>query len=444
MKQYSIEKKALTVLVCLLLFICINGIVFQLDIKYSLWWYIGTSLFFVLLFINIYHVWFAGSIQKLTDLNQKILGQAFTNQSDELEQVSITIKKLLSEKEKAIDFIKAIGEGDFESDHTEHALDYGEKDALTEALLNMRNQLKEMAKKEKERSWVSEKLASFSEIIRSNSKSLPELCHNVVSNLVKYINANQAAIFILNDQDEQAPFLEMMACYAYDRRKYLEKKISVGEGLLGQTFLEKQPLYITDIPQNYTLIRSGLGDSTPNCLLILPIMQNDDVFGVLEIASFKELEAYQIEFIEKMSEGMAAAISTTKISEQTFKLLEESQTQTQILIAQEEEMRQNMEEIQATEEANARIQRELRANEQKQLEKIEELQKARLTLLEKEEMLKASQEKAQKRSLKFKEKMEQLDMEIEGKNAQIKRLMNQIEGIKKKHNLTDEEILSFK
>ena len=109
-------------------------------------------------------------------------------------------------------------------------------------------------------------------------------------------------------------------------------------------------LLITDVPQNFVKITSGLGDANPNCFLIIPLSVNDETFGVIEMASFKVIEEHQIEFVKKLAESIASTLSTAKINERTKILLEQSQQQTEEMRAQEEEMRQNMEEMQATQE----------------------------------------------------------------------------------------------
>ena len=445
MRYHPLNKKASIALTGFFLLMCANFAFIYLDFGYKIWVYVAINCCFFLAIVYAYRKWFSTSLKELTLVSRNVLGTKAGSTNNELELAIVAIHQLTEEKRKAIEFVNAIGKGALEADQSTYEITTSEgDDSLAAALQKMHAHLKEVAIKEKERAWVTDKLASFSEVFRANTDSLPELCNTIVSKLVKYLGANQASIFILNDEQEDKAYLEMTACYAFDRKKYLNKRIELGEGLLGQTFLEKETLYITDIPQGYTRITSGLGDSTPACLLIIPVKQNDEVLGMLEIASFKTFQPYHIEFVEKMSEGIAATIATTKIRERTSKLLYESQTQTQELKAQEEEMRQNMEELQATQEASHRMQEELREVEQSQREKIAELSQARQVMQEQEEKLKKSQEKAQARSLKFKEKMEQLDIALEGKNAEVKILTKQLQGLKEQFNLTEEDILKFK
>jgi PAS domain S-box-containing protein len=85
-------------------------------------------------------------------------------------------------------------------------------------------------------------------------------------------------------------------------------------------------------------------------VLIVPLKVNDQIFGVVEIASFNLFQDFEMEFVQKIAESIASTISTVKINAKTQRLLEESQEMTEQMRAQEEEMRQNMEELQATQE----------------------------------------------------------------------------------------------
>src|SRR5690606_3730041 len=242
-----------------------------------------------------------------------------------------------------------IGNGKYDSEFKP----LSQKDVLGNALIEMRNNLKKVADEDKKRNWATSGMAKFGDILRNFSNDYEKLSDEIISNLVKYVEANQGALFII-DRDDQVeskdPEMELAACYAWNKKKFMHKKIHKGEGLAGQAWLEGDTIYITDVPDDYINITSGLGSANPKSILIVPLKVNDEIFGVMEIASFSEFEEYKIEFIEKISESIASTISTVKINEKTQKLLKESTMMTEQMRAQEEEMRQNMEELQATQE----------------------------------------------------------------------------------------------
>ncbi|MBT1708632.1 PAS domain S-box protein, partial [Fulvivirgaceae bacterium PWU5] len=131
-----------------------------------------------------------------------------------------------------------------------------------------------------------------------------------------------------------------------------------GAGRAGQAWQEGDTVYLTEVPQNYVRIVSGLGDANPTAVVIVPLKVNDQIFGVVEIASFGEFKDFEIEFVQKIAESIASTISSVKVNARTQRLLEESQEMTEQMRAQEEEMRQNMEELQATQEEMQRSQGE--------------------------------------------------------------------------------------
>ena len=113
------------------------------------------------------------------------------------------------------------------------------------------------------------------------------------------------------------------------------------------------------IPQSYIRITSGLGDRTPSALFIVPLLINDNIHGVIEIAGFRDFEPHVKDFVEKLAESIAATIGTVKVNIRTNQLLEISKIQAEEMANQEEELRQNMEEMLATQEEMRRRESEL-------------------------------------------------------------------------------------
>ena len=135
----------------------------------------------------------------------------------------------------------------------------------------MRDNLSKVAEDDKKRNWATEGMAKFGEILRTNTNDLGKLADEIISNLVKYLKANQGALYIIDDSTEgEDPTMTMKACYAWDKKKFLNHKIYRGEGLAGQAWQEGDTVYITEVPQNYIKIASGLGDANPTSVLIVP------------------------------------------------------------------------------------------------------------------------------------------------------------------------------
>lgn len=293
---------------------------------------------------------------------------------DEIGEMSYALNSLIGGLKSISNFALEIGRGNYNSAFKPSSKD----DVLGNSLLQMRDDLKAAAeedqkrkKEDEQRNWATAGIAKFSDILRRDNDKLEVLAYNIVSNLVDYLGANQGGIFVVGEDDMDQPCLDLVACYAYSRQKFINKRLEMNEGLVGRCARERETIYLTDIPDNYIRITSGLGDANPRCLLLVPMIMNDELFGVFELASFDELQPYQVEFVEKIADTIASTLSTVRFNMQTAKLLEQSKIQAEELATREEEMRQNMEELRATQEQSARREVEMQ-------HKIEMLQKKTL------------------------------------------------------------------
>jgi len=276
--------------------------------------------------------------------------------NDEIGEMAKAMDNLVNGLKATTLFAENIGKGTYATDFKP----LSEHDVLGNALINMRDNLARVADEDKKRNWATEGLAKFGEILRTNTNDLNKLTDEIVLNLVKYLKGNQGAIYIVDDeQSGEEPTMSMKACYAWDKKKFLNHKIHKGEGLAGQAWQEGDLIYLTEVPQNYIRITSGLGDANPTSVLIVPLKLNELIFGVIEIASFGQFLDFEMEFVQKIAESIASTISSVKVNARTQRLLEESQEMTEQMRAQEEEMRQNMEELQATQEGMKRQETEM-------------------------------------------------------------------------------------
>ena len=280
------------------------------------------------------------------------------------QQMADYLNRFVDHYGEKVDFASEIAQGNIDVSLSQT----NEDDRLGTSLIRVRDSLKkakqdaeEREKEEDKRRWANEGIARFADLLRRNYEHLEDLSYSIISNLVQYLDANQGGIFLLNDNDPEDVFYELKAAYAFDRKKYLNKKIKPGEGLVGSVAIERKYVYMTELPQDYINITSGLGDANPDSLLIIPLQTDEEVVGVLEIASFNKMEQYQIDFVEKVAESIASTISSMKINIKTNELLEKSQQQAEEMSSQEEEMRQNMEEMQATQEE---LSRKIKDNEE--------------------------------------------------------------------------------
>ncbi len=270
--------------------------------------------------------------------------------NDEIGDMIDSLQVLITNLKETSQFAIKIGEGDFTTEFKPKS----KHDVLANSLLVMRDNLikaekdAEQRKNENaQRNWASQGLAEFNELLRNVGDDMQILSNKVIEKLVRYLDANMGGIYIVDDSDKDDIHLDLTAFYAYDRLKYAKQRIEIGENLIGQCFRENETVYLTDLPKGYVHISSGLGEADPTCLVIVPLKVNAETFGIVELASFRVIEKYQVEFIEKIGETIAATIANVKINMNTAKLLEESSEKSERLAQQEAEVHKNIENLKA-------------------------------------------------------------------------------------------------
>lgn len=254
-------------------------------------------------------------------------------------------------KEKRIfRFVEQLREGEM---HTDFDLK-DKSDELVNSLVKLSHELQatqkidaERKKEDAQRSWVTEGVAMFGEILRNYNDNIEELSYQVISNLVKYMNINQAGFYVVKENKNNDKYFELSAQYAYGRKKFCDQKLEWGEGLVGACALEQKTIFLTEVSENYITISSGLGEAKPRSVLIIPLM-TEEIHGVIEMASFKVFEPFEIEFVERIAESTASTLSNLKINLQTAELLKDSQKQAEKMGLQEDLLRKNMKTLRDT------------------------------------------------------------------------------------------------
>jgi PAS domain S-box-containing protein len=280
-------------------------------------------------------------------LAQGNLSELNTIKDQELNAIIDSLQKLQAHLRRLQDFAAEVSKGNFES---QIAVFEANSD-IGKALSDMRQGLTEVAIQARQRNRTNEGIALFSNILRQNYEDDQQTYDEFISTLVRYVEANQGSIFIVNDDNREDHYLETKALYAYERKRFETRQIRMGQGLVGQVWREKDTLYLTEIPENFVRISSGLGGESPRCVLIVPIMANDtDFLGAIELASFRYFEPYEIDFVKRISEILASMVSTIQKNKETQILLDEAREATEEMSAQEEEMRQNMDQLISTQE----------------------------------------------------------------------------------------------
>lgn len=326
--------------------------------KYSLFFTVGVLAFLVVAALLIVGNSITSPILKIKSYIKELVKGKFPESiilrnDDEISEMAESLNIFVQNLREKARFSQQIGRGEYNTEFTVAS----KEDTLGNALLKMRNDLKKAAeedikrKKDDEKQvWATQGLAKFNDILRQNKENINEFAYDIIKNLVNFINANQGGVFIYNDDNPDDIYLELVAAFAYNKRKLDKKKIKLKEGIVGTCAIEKATSYITEVPEDYINIKSGLGTSNPKSLLIVPLVLNELIFGVIELASFDDFKPHEISFVEKLSENIAATLSVVKTNERTRTLLKQYQEQKEDLLSKEEEMRQNLEELRAIQE----------------------------------------------------------------------------------------------
>lgn len=237
--------------------------------------------------------------------------------SDEIGQMKKSLDALIDGFAAYAGFARQIGEGNLDS---EFKL-LSDKDNLGNSLIEMRNSLRHAREEEKKRQeenkrrqWAAEGLAVLGDIIRMGSGRTTEMMTDVLKKLTEYVDAVMGGIFVINDEDKNNIFLEQMASVAYQKSKFIKNRVYPGDGLVGTCYLEKEKIFMTKLPDKYIEVHTGLGETNPKNLILIPLIMDKEVLGVLELASMEILEDYKIEFIERLAQSLAIAIASYRIT----------------------------------------------------------------------------------------------------------------------------------
>ncbi|MEM9982833.1 MAG: PAS domain S-box protein, partial [Bacteroidota bacterium] len=280
----------------------------------------------------------------LSELAQGNVPLVKSNVRDETEIIVDDIDTISRNLSNIKYLAEQIGEGKFETNINI----FNNEGDIGASLRSMRDGLKTVAKRDRTRNWTNEGFALFAEILRDTS-DVQALYDKLVKNLVKYVEANQGGIFIATPTSGE-DYLELKSCYAYNKKKYIQQQVELGQGLVGQCWQEGNTIYLLEVPEDYVHIGSGLGEENPRSVLIVPIKVGDETYGVIELASFSQFTPTEKEFVEGLGEDIASTISSIRSTEQTQNLLRESREITHRMVSQEEQMRSSLEELAETQE----------------------------------------------------------------------------------------------
>jgi HAMP domain-containing protein/signal transduction histidine kinase/DNA-binding response OmpR family regulator len=254
----------------------------------------------------------------------------------------------------------------------------GEVATLKDNINEMIRNLKETTRINMEQDWLKTNLANFSRLLQGQ-RDLTNVCKMILSELAPLVSM-QHGVFYINETSTNEQILKLFASYGYRERKNVSNEFKMGEGLIGQCLIEKQRILLTNVPENYIKISSGLGECAPLNIVMLPIIFEGHVLAVLEIASLRAFTPIDLEFFEQLTESIGIVLNTMQANIRTEGLLIQSQSLTDELRKGQEELQQTNEELE--EKARLLVEQKVQVEQ-----KNSEVELAKRSLEEKAEQL---------------------------------------------------------
>ncbi len=301
-------------------------------------------------------------IKRLLKFAQRIsLGVIKTNnfkyKNEEFQQLNEKLNEITKFEDNLGVFFDKIHARDYASRMEER----GKKDILTKKLNSLverlaytRSQAEKQAKEVEFRNWGRKALAEFTTILAATNRSLEEVSGATLSKFSELFGLVIGAIYVLRDNDDQK-YLDLVKAYALDHEKQKIKHIELGEGFVGAVALEQKPIFIDKVPENYLEITTGLGRTKPTFLIFVPLIFEQETIGVLELATLRDINEFEQQFIVSVADSIAISLSGIIINNKTKILLEQSNKQAEILQTREEELQQNISELKELQEQTSRM-----------------------------------------------------------------------------------------
>ncbi len=210
----------------------------------------------------------------------------------------------------------------------------GEVLALKDNINQMIKNLKETTEKNMEQDWLKTNLARFSAMMQGQ-KNLSAVSRLIMSELTPLVSAQHGAFYTVNVEENR---LDLIASYAYNKSASVPTSFEFGEGIVGQCALEKKPIVLGTVPDDYIRVASGLGYAGPANILVLPVLFEGDVLAVIELASFQSFNSIHRVFLDQLMVSIGVVLNIIGASMRTEELLQELQNSNGELEAQAKEL----------------------------------------------------------------------------------------------------------
>src|SRR5436309_6041069 len=263
----------------------------------------------------------------------------------------------------------------------------GEVAALKDNINEMIRNLKDTTIKNNDQDWLKTNLTKFTRMLQGQ-KDMLAVGKLILSELAPVVSAQHGVFYVVEtpkdeppqEEDHNEPYLKLLASYAFRNRKNVGNRFSLGEGLIGQAALEKERILITNAPNDYVHITSGLGQAKPTNIIVLPLLFEGQVKAVMELSSFEQFSSAHQTFLDQLVESIGIVLNTIEANTRTEDLLKQSQSLARELQSRQEELQNTNLELQE----KARLLADQNAEVER---KNNEVEQARQALEEKAEQL---------------------------------------------------------
>ena len=261
----------------------------------------------------------------------------------------------------------------------------GEVAELSDTINQMIANLRETTRRNAEQDWLNTNLARISGLMQGQ-RDLATVSRLIMSEVSPLVTAQHGAFFLADVDGSAEPELRLIASYGYKQRKSVSNRFRFGEALVGQAAVEGKSILVTDAPPDYVKVTSGLGEALPVNIVVMPILFEEQVLAVVELASLRAFSDVNQAFLEQLGETLGVVLNAIIANRRTEELLEQSQSLAEELQSQSEELQAQQEELKRS---NAELEQQaqsLRASEELLQTQQEELQQTNEELQEKAEL----------------------------------------------------------
>lgn len=348
------------------------------------------------------------SVYELRNASNKLVAgetdiQIRVKTEDELGELAKSFSRVAEKNHHLSKVAESIGKGDY----AVVVNVAGENDILGNSILRMRNNLKELAEKERKRRFLLEGNDLLNNLMRGE-KNVPELADKVVKHLCSYLGLQVGAFFIADEDN----FLYLNGTFGI-KEGDLPDRLEPGEGMVGQAAVSKEAIILHDIPEYFIRISSSFIEQKPKSIYIIPLVFEGNTIGVIELAGILTISEDAMEYLQTVKEKIAIVLLNILSEIKTNELLLETQNQAEELETQQEELRQINDELKDQSMRLQASEEELRTSQEELQEKNAELEEKANQLEEQYESIREKNTELEEARKAIQDKVEQL--EITGK-----------------------------